>query len=329
MRVMLLQLDGSIPNLALMRLAKHHHARGDEVKLRRAPTIASVEKHLGDDFGRVYASLVFERTRPVADRLRQVYPDAVVGGTGWDYSTTLESLGIDEQRPDYSVYPKYRHSIGFTQRGCRLKCEFCVVPKKEGAVKSVATIADIWRGEPHPKEVCLLDNDFFGQADWRERIRELREGNFKVCFNQGINARMLSDEAAEAIASVRYYDDQFKTRRVYTAWDSRPDEDVLFRGLERLKARGVKPDHIMVYMLIGYWAGEVEEDWLYRQRRLREFGCRPYPMPFVRNHLTTGFQRWVIGAYDKRVPWPDWKEAKCEPRNLGKAERRVSLPLFD
>lgn len=34
MNVLLLQLDGKIPNIALMRLAAHHRALGDVVVLR-------------------------------------------------------------------------------------------------------------------------------------------------------------------------------------------------------------------------------------------------------------------------------------------------------
>lgn len=53
---------------------------------------------------------------------------------------------------------------------------------------------------------------------------------------------------------------------------------------------------------------------------LRAFGARPYPMPFVRTKETVGFQRWVVGAYDKRIPWDAWKAAAYEPRNLGTAQ---------
>ena len=56
----------------------------------------------------------------------------------------------------------------------------------------------------------------------------------------------------------------------------------------------------MVYMLIGYWPGESWRDRVYRQQRLRDFGRRPYPTPFVRTPEPVGFQRWAIGAYDKR-----------------------------
>ncbi len=68
-------------------------------------------------------------------------------------------------------------------------------------------------------------------------------------------------------------DDQFRRRRLYTAWDNRRDEARLFTGLERLVRYGVQPDAIMVYILIGYWPGETEADWLYRQARLRAFGA--------------------------------------------------------
>ena len=87
-------------------------------------------------------------------------------------------------------------SIGFTQRGCRLKCGFCVVPKKEGKNRSVKTIADIWRGDPYPRHLHLLDNDFFGQPreQWQARVDEIIDGKFKVCLNQGINTRMIDDE---------------------------------------------------------------------------------------------------------------------------------------
>ena len=133
---------------------------------------------------------------------RRVFPDAIVGGTydTTDNRTIEQVLGTDNyEHYDYSIYPKFDGSIGFTQRGCRLKCGFCVVPKKEGAAREEQSIADLWRGEPYPRQILLLDNDFFGVPAWRTRVDELRAGAFRVCFSQGINARMISDEAAKAL----------------------------------------------------------------------------------------------------------------------------------
>lgn len=318
MKAVLFQLDGKIPNIALMRIAAHHRELGDEVELRRTGQPDRTFTDLLDPPGVVYASAVFEKTRPVVDRLRNAFPDAIVGGTGVDLKIRLEDFGITTKRQDYSIYPKWQQSIGFTQRGCRLKCGFCVVPKKEGAISEEQTIAELWRGKSYPRELILLDNDFFGQPNWRARVAEIVDGGFKVSFNQGINARFLTDEAAAAIASMDYRDDSMKVRRIYTAWDNRKDEERLFAGLTRLTNYGVKPDHIMVYCLVGYWPGETTEDRLYRIFRLRDFGARPYPMPFVRTKELVGLQRWVIGAYDKRIAWNDWVAAGYEPRNLGK-----------
>ena len=308
--VLIFQLDGKIPNIAVMRLSAHHKARGDVVEFRWT---GSPRRELWDAPDVVYASAIFEKTKPAVDQLRTEFPGSIAGGTGVAVDSSLESIGVTTTDQDYSLYPRWQQSIGFTQRGCRLKCPFCVVPRKEGAMRAEKTIAQIWRGAPYPRELILLDNDFFGQQNWRERIEEIRAGDFKVSFNQGINARFLTDEAAEAIASVDYRDDSMKVKRIYTAWDNRRDEARLFAGLNRLVLNGVHPDSIMVYMLIGYWDWETEEDRLYRQRKLREFGCRPYPMPFVRTPELVGFQRWVIGAYDKRISWSDWKAADYRP----------------
>lgn len=320
MNVLLLHLDGRLPNLALMRLAAHHRRRGDSVVLRRAdnPWLIDhgvLDPELGDPaWDRVYASLIFERTRPIAKTLLAQRPDAIVGGTGWNVASSLEEYGIITQALDYTDYPRFPQSIGFTQRGCRLRCSFCVVPRKEGAVQEAWTVPEIWRGDPHPREVILLDNDFFGQPRWAQRIDELQRGRFKVSFCQGINARMLTDETAAAIASVDYRDDRMKTRRIYTAWDNRKDEARLFAGLEALVRHGVKPAHIMVYMLIGYWPGETHEDREHRRRRLREFGALPYPMVYHRTPELMGFQRWVIWRYDEFVPWEDWVRSRYQSR---------------
>jgi hypothetical protein len=324
--ILLLHLDGRLPNLALMRIAAHHRAIGDRVELRRAGNFGALEPWLDDPtWDRVYGSLIFERTRPLAERACVVYPSIVLGGTGWDLKTTLADAGVEDGELDYSDYPQWKQSIGFTQRGCRLACEFCVVPRKEGKIKPASTVHEIWRGDPWPREVLLLDNDFFGNKLWPARVDELRNGGFKVCLNQGINARMLNRETASAIASINYRDDQMKRKRIYTAWDGRKDERTLMRGLEALAEAGVKPDHIMVYMLIGHATDETHADRDHRRKRLRDFGCRPYPMPYVRTSELVGFQRWVIGAYDKRIEWSDWSRAKYEPRRLGRGR---SLPMF-
>ncbi len=308
--VLLIQLDGKIPNLALMRIAAHHKALGDTVELSRSV-------YVGSRFDRIYASAVFQKTRPKIDLLKRYRPDAIVGGTAVDNNNKLSDVGIFTDKTDYSLYPEFPYSLGYTQRGCTLSCGFCGVPEKEGKPSFAATIGDIWRGEPWPRGVVLLDNDFFGIPQWRERIKELREGQFKVSFNQGVNIRLMGDEECEAICSVDYRDGDLKTKRFYTAWDNGKQEELVFKTLHNLVRYGMKPDHIMVYMLIGYWPNETADDRDYRRKKLRDFGARPYPMPYIRSKELVGFQRWVIGAYDKRFTWKQWEAANYRPENLG------------
>jgi hypothetical protein len=175
--------------------------------------------------------------------------------------------------------------------------------------------------------VVLLDNDFFGQAGWRDRISEIVAGEFKVSFTQGINVRVIDEEIAAAVAGVQYYDHEFRTRRIYTAWDNRKDEARLFRGLDLLVKAGVRPDQIMVYMLIGYWPGETHDDRDYRRQRLREFGARPYPMPYVRTPELVGYQRWVVRRADLKCSWEEYARARYRPEDAGQYSAR--LPLFE
>jgi hypothetical protein len=147
-----------------------------------------------------------------------------LGGTGWDVASNLADVGIDDGELDYSVYPRFQRSIGFAMRGCRLKCRFCVVPRKEGKARAAGSIASIYRGAPMPREILLLDNDYFGNPEWRSVHRELIDGDFKVSLVQGINARMLNPETARAIGELNIRDDGMKRRRIYTAWDSIGDE---------------------------------------------------------------------------------------------------------
>ncbi len=312
MRVKLIQLDGALPNIALMKLAHWHRAKGDEVTLTRdwRPNLFEAQPD------RVYASAIFDFSAHKVRSVVQEYPQAILGGTGSRSVRTVEQLighGVYEHY-DYADFPGFEASIGYTQRGCRMSgpksiCrQFCVVPKKEGMPSSVNTIQEIWRGEPWPKKIHLLDNDFFGNPEWRDRVREIREGGFKVCFSQGINARLVTQESAEALASIEYRNTKFNERKLYTAWDNFGDGEVFFRGVERLEAASIPPSHLMAYMLVGCDPEETwERIWL-RFNRMVERGIEPYPMVFkkeARPDLVC-FQRWAVTGLYRIIPWPDY-----------------------
>lgn len=318
-QVRLTQIDGGLPNMALMKLSHWHKEQGDTVYFTR-----DVERGLLEpDYDLVYGSVIFSFSRPLVERFKEVYPQAIMGGTGlWakaaidsaafveDIGKTVEATvtGGDYEHYDYSIYPHYKWSIGFTARGCRLKCGFCVVPQKEGKPRAVNSIYDIWRPGTE-RNVCLLDNDFFGQPQeqWMARIEEIKADKFKVCFNQGINIRLITDEAAYWLARLPYYDDQFKTRRLYTAWDNFKDERIFFEGVDRLEKAGVPPTHLMVYMLVGYDKNETWERIFHRFNRMVGRGIHPYPMVYNNaDKQLKKFQRWVVRRYYQFIPWEDY-----------------------
>jgi pyruvate-formate lyase-activating enzyme len=323
MIVRITQLDGKLPNLALMKLAHHHRNQGDEVCFSRSP----YRNFLEPAYDRVYGSAIFSFSAPRVETFKREFPHAIVGGT-WNPANSVtveEIIDIPEShdRYDYSIYPDFDASIGFTQRGCRLKCGFCVVPKKEGAARSVNTISDIWRGPPHPRHLHLLDNDFFGQPrdQWEARIQEMIDGDYRVCLNQGVNLRMLDDAAAKALASIKHYNDSFNERIIYTAWDNLGDEERFFRGVDLLEKHGVPAFRLRVYMLIGYDKRETWERLLYRFNRMVEREIRPYPMIYgdrqrtlplgncsqrLERRTLAGFQRWVIRRGYGVVPFEDY-----------------------
>jgi len=332
MNVRLTHGDGKLPNLALMKLAHWHRARGDAVHFTR-----SAARELLDlpHYDRVYGSFIFDTSADKLARFRAEWPEAILGGSaeGADKALTVEAtIGEAEyEHYDYSIYPNFTASIGFTARGCRLDCKFCGVRKKEGRPRSVNTIADIWRGEGNPQHLILLDNDFFGQPaeQWRARVREIMDGGFRVAFIQGINSRLLDDEAAETLGALwkgrHLFDGDFKVKRFYTAWDNLKDERVFFAGMDRLERAGIKPHNVFVYMLVGFDKAETWARLFHRFNRMVDRKLLPYPMVYGDKnrtlplggwnepigHRTLGeFQRWVLrGAYRNKtnpIPFADY-----------------------
>lgn len=310
--VRITQIDGKLPNLALMRLSAWHRANGDDVRWERGTT-----RRLGEpDYDLVYGSAIFSTSEKAVALFRTQFPDAIVGGDGGDKCLRVEGIVPNQFTAlDYSGYPDFLGSIGYAMRGCRFKCGFCVVPKREGAARSNSPIGQIWRGDPHPRHIHLLDNDFFGNPDWRLIVSEIETGRFKVCINQGINVRLIDDEQAEAVVRIAPWDDQFNRRRLYTAWDNIGDERVFFDGIDRLENAGWKAEWTFTYMLIGYDPRETWDRIIHRFERMVERGIRPYPMVFGGNDRRARppeydrlkrFQRWVITGAHKVSPFSEY-----------------------
>jgi hypothetical protein len=230
-----------------------------------------------------------------------------------------------------------------------------MVPNAEGDARSASTIGRIWRGPGFPKDIHLLDNDFFGNPEWRSVADEILSGGYRVCINQGINTRLLAghpwnvpknkwtpelmrerealaDEQIEALIAMKPRDDSFKVQRIYTAWDSLGDEAVFMKGLDRLEKHGVNPDTVMVYMLVGLDPRETWERIFHRYDRMMERGVRPYPMPFhklrfinqQRYRELKRFQSWIIRGSHKTCAFNDFRSDHKPPPEEGELLARMA-----
>jgi hypothetical protein len=309
MLVLLIHVDGMLPNLALMKLAHWYRSQGHTVTLIRRR-----RRDLFDPYyDKVYASAIFSDSEKFFPQISSDWPNAIFGGTGTTNHLTVESIiGSDYEHYDYQDYPHFTESIGFTKRGCRLSCKFCVVPEKEGKPYFLNSINDIWRGAPYPRKLHLLDNDFFGHESWRNHIREIIDGNFRVCLSQGINVRMITTETAEALASIQYRNTAFNRRVLYCAYDNLKDTQVFFAGIDTLEKAGIPPSHVRAYMLIGFDKNETWDRIWYRFKLMVERDIEPYPMVFHQRGQKPRadlkcFQRWVnLGLY-RFIPWNEYR----------------------
>jgi hypothetical protein len=276
MRVGLLDVDSKIPNLALMKISQWHKHNGDEVE-HYMPLARNT-------YDKVYASKIFNFSDG-----SDIQEEMIVGGTGIDFKNTLPDE-IEQIDPDYTLY-NYPHNIGFAQRGCRFNCSFCVVPKKEGKPKSVNTIEKIWT-QRSSKFVVLLDNDFFGNPEWSDRIEEIKGLGLTVNFSQGLNIRIISEKQAQALASVKFSNINNTFKQVTFAWDQMKDEKVIKRGYQRVVDAGIKPYQMQFYVLIGY--NTTPEEDMHRVMMLKDWGCDPYAMPYDKTDpYQQKFVRWV------------------------------------
>lgn len=311
-RVLIVPIDGKLPNLALMRIAAWERLQGADVTWKRDLPHNDLFK---PEFDRVYGSSIFDTSGKAIAKLREAYPHAIIGGDGGDKSLRVEDI-VPTQFVglDYSAYPDFTASIGYAMRGCRFNCGHCAVPIMEGKPRAASPINEIWRGPGFPKHIHLLDNDFFGSPVWRDRAREIVDGKFKVCLNQGVTARVMNNEQAQAVVAMHPWDDQFKRGRLYVAWDSIDQERVYMRGIDALERAGWKPEWVFSYMLIGFDPAETWERIFYRFNAMLARRVRPFPMVYnqlfetdpARFRRLKQFQRWVITGAHTQAPFDEY-----------------------
>jgi hypothetical protein len=261
MRVGLIQVDGKLPNLALMKLSAWHKSQGDEVIFPY-----DYQDMFAGKMDKVYAAVVFDWNRGKAAEYARW--GAVVGGTGWNLKTMLPSE-IESMKPDYELYG-IDYGFGFTSRGCIRNCQFCVVPRKEGNIHEVAMPKELLN--PKSKELILLDNNFLASPLWREKSLQIIDQKIKVDFTQGLDIRLVDEEKAELLAAMKH------RKRIHFAFDSLQIEKEVRHGIELLLSQGINHDRLSFYVLVNF-SSTIEQD-LKRIAILDEYGVNSFVMVY-------------------------------------------------
>ncbi len=270
MRVNLLT-DAPRHNLALMKIASYHRARGDEVTLNSPQTPCDLS----------YGSWLFN----------QNYPTDHAGGPAVDPRTRLN--GIEDARPDYDLFP-IDYSLGYTWRYCPRRCDFCVVPK-QGNPKDHHSIWEFH--DPRFDTICLLNNNTFSDPQWFDTFVEIWDAGLTVRDENGYDLRLLGHEQAKALKRTRW------AGYLHFAWDRMADTGAIIRGLDMARRHHLR--RVGVYVMVGYDT-TVKED-LQRCEVIDWFGFDPYVMPYRRageraSQSARIFKRFVDSRMYRRYP---------------------------
>lgn len=259
MQVGLLNLEPQYINIALEKLRLYHQQQSNIVE--------EYTPLKQNNYDKIYCSSIFDFTDKSS-----VPANAICGGTGFNLETRLP--------PDVDVM-KPKLNIGFTTRGCIRNCGFCVVPKKEGAIHAVGDIYDFWDGQS--KTLIVLDNNLTALPDRFFKVcDQIRKEKIKVDFNQGLDIRLLTEDMAAALASIRHVEYHF-------AFDFPEHEPVIREKVDMLVRHGIKRSTF--YVLVGYNT-TLKQD-LHRLRVLRELKQNAYVMRFKRERAYIPIARWA------------------------------------
>lgn len=257
--IALWNLEPKYTNLALEKVRmfyESHHERVEEY--------FPLKHHIYDQ---IYCSSLFDFT----DK-RQIPDGVVCGGTGFSLIKKLIPE-IEAMKP--------KLNMGFTTRGCIRKCPYCVVPEKEGWIREEGDVYDIWDGQS--KTIKILDNNILAMKNHFKLIcRQIKKENLIIDFNQGLDHRLLNNNIADILKSLRYKQYRF-------SFDSLEYENSVRKAIDILDKYQIKWSRW--YVLVGYDTSFTED--LYRLELLKSRKQRVFVQRY--NSKTNPFHTELAG----------------------------------
>lgn len=287
----LIDIDGKIPNLALMKISAWHKNKRDNVEWYE-PFFTKPDI--------IYASKVFTYTTDY-----QYWPDCdiIKGGTGYNIKEKLPNE-IEFMRPDYGLY-SIDYGMGFLTRGCIRSCPWCIVTEKEGSIKPNQDFREFTN--PKSKNLILLDNNVLASDYGIKQIEIIVNYDYKIDFNQGLDARLIDDSTAKILAKCRWL------KPIRLACDTDDQMPIIEKAVNFLRKHGATPRNYSCYVLI-----KDIDSALIRVNFLRNINVDPFAQPYrdfnenkKPEKQLRDFARWVNHkAIFKSVSWENYKTDK-------------------
>jgi hypothetical protein len=275
-----------------LKLSTLYKAQGHEVRFVRG--LHLVTRFIPDEIK--VTSLFTWAWRPVWEAVgfyRALFPMARIS-LGGIYATLMPEhaagcgaddlfkgieKGAEDLMPDYALVPDWhRHraaSIVFASRGCIRKCDFCAVPRLEGKPFQMRATTRIKHlVHPDHKRVIFWDNNILGESHWPEVFEEIYELGLEVDFNQGLDARLISEHVAHELK-------RLKLPTIRMAYDFIGMRKSIQRAIINLRGAGVagnRMKHVCCYVLYNH--RDTPHDLFERVRDLLAWGVAAYPMRF-------------------------------------------------
>ncbi len=296
------------PNLALAKIARYWRNRGEQISW------ASPMEH----YDIVYMSKVFNFS---PDDTYIYDADKIIkGGTGYDPLSQLPDE-IDRLQPDYSIYPNIPKdtAYGFLTRGCPNKCRWCVVPKKEGAIRPYMDVDEI--AIEGRRKLVLMDNNILAAGDYCiQQLQKIIERGYRVDFNQALDARLVTDEIAQLLAKVKWLDNN----RIRFGCDTHGQIAECERAMNMINRYGFTGQYFLYTMLtsdfrecyerITYWWHRTQETRATHQGRYVYPHAQPYRDPNNPHHIIPQWQKDMAGWVNKKAHFVAHSFEEFEPR---------------
>lgn len=286
MKIGLINIDSKIPNLALAKIAKYHEDKGNEV-IYDLP-IMKVDK--------TYVSCIFTKNKY---KTEQWQGKAEIGGSGYDLITELPPE-IENIKPHIN--------LGFTTRGCIRNCKFCIVPKKEGGIRIVGDLLDLWDNKT--RDIIVLDNNILALPEHFALVcQQAIENKIRIDFNQGLDHRLLTSETAILLQKTSHKEYKF-------AFDHPSYLPKVDRAITMLQDVGI--NRCTWYVLVGFNTTFDEDLW--RCNYLKNRGQNAFVQRYETCYEKTQYSllaRWVnqhhifqTYTWDKFINHPKHKTAR-------------------